>query len=303
MAKLAFEIIKAGRPAQWIKNLALFAALVFTGNLFVKSLFIKVAVAAFIFSLASSATYLFNDVADRALDHRHPLKKDRPVASGRVSVWQALFLATALSFASLYLASFVSLFFFLVLLVYLALQILYSMVLKRILVFDILAIATGFIFRVYAGAFVINAHLSVWFLLCVISLSLFLASGKRRAELALGQRSAYQPEILDAYLAMFANAAWLSWSLFTFFEPPPPVGAALPFLYDLPLTLAGVTKWLMATIPIVIFGIMRYLKIVYEGIGAATPEKVLWGDKQLLGAVLVWGLLMVTIIYGPAQVR
>lgn len=302
MAHPSFEIIKAARPTQWVKNLALFAALVFSGNLFVDSLFLRVVWALFIFCLASSATYLFNDVADRATDRQHPLKRQRPIARGTISVELALFLATTLSFISLYLASFVSFFFFLTLLSYLILQILYSMVLKRLIVFDILAIAAGFIFRVYAGAFVINAHLSVWFLLCVVSLSLFLASGKRRAELTLG-RSIYKPEVLDSYLAMFGNAAWVSWALFTFFEPPPPIGAVLPIIYDLPLALAGVSKWLMITIPIVIFGIMRYLKIIYEGFGAATPERVLWRDKQLLGAVAVWGILVIAVIYGPAQIR
>lgn len=304
MAFPALAIAKAARPAQWVKNLALFAALVFTGNLFVGSLFLRVAASFFIFSLASSATYLFNDVADRASDRRHPLKKNRPVAKGEMSPELAFFLATTLSFVSLYLATFVSFFFFLTLLAYLGLQILYSMILKRWVVFDILTIAAGFILRVYAGSFVINAHLSVWFLLCVISLSLFLAAGKRRAELVLTPKSSlYKKDVLDSYLIMFGNAAWLSWALFTFFEPPPPVGTALPFIYDLPLTLAGVTKWLMLTIPIVIFGIMRYLRIIYEGAIAATPEKVLWGDKQLLGAVLAWGALVVALIYGPAQIR
>lgn len=313
MAFIPNEIVKSARPTQWIKNLALFAALVFTGNLFVAPLFLKTLIAIFIFSLAVSATYLFNDVIDRASDSLHPFKRRRPVASGALRVPTALFVSFALTFTSLYLAASFSFFFFLSVLAYILLQAIYSVFLKDVVVFDILSIAAGFILRVYAGAFVINAHLSVWFLLCVISLSLFLAAGKRRAELAILAQSVaerhrktlslYTPDLLDSYLAMFANAAWLSWALFTFFEPPPPVGAAFPFIYDLPLTLAGISKWLMVTIPVVIFGIMRYLRIIYGGNRAESPEKVLIMDKPLLGAVIFWGILVIAIIYGPASIR
>jgi len=168
-------------------------------------------------------------------------------------------------------------------------------------VLDILVIAAGFVLRVFAGAFVINAHLSVWFLLCVISLSLFLAAGKRRAEIAVSHLSIYKPEILDSYLAMFGNAAWVSWSLFAFFESSPTAGPTLSILNQLPLTIAGVNKWLMLTIPIVIFGIMRYLKIIYDKIDASVPEKIFWADRQLFASVLIWVFLVIFIIYFPAD--
>lgn len=198
-------------------------------------------------------------------------------------------------------------FFFIACLAYLLLQIAYSLILKNIEVLDVLSIAGGFILRVYAGAFVIGAHLSVWFLLCVVSVALFLAVGKRRAELALLAGSAvrhrqafihYSERLIDAYLSMFATAAWVSWALFTFFEPPPPVTKAFPFLTTLPLTLAGINKWLMITIPVVIYGVMRYLRIIYEGVGAGSPENVLIKDRPLLVAAALWGLLVVGVIYG-----
>jgi len=188
------------------------------------------------------------------------------------------------------------------------LQLSYSLILKNIIVLDVLTVASGFILRVYAGALAINVHMNVWFLLCVISLALFLAVGKRRAELAIlntalaGRHrktlSFYTPALLDSYLAMFANSAWLSYALFTFFAPPPPISQKFALYRFLPLALSGINKWLMLTIPLVIYGIMRYMTIIYQGEKAESPEKVLLADKPLLITVLAWGLTVVAILYG-----
>jgi len=192
------------------------------------------------------------------------------------------------------------------LLTYLLIQIGYTFWLKNLIIFDVLIIAGGFILRVYAGAFAINVHMNVWFLLCVISLALFLAVGKRRAELAFLQETAsqhrktlsfYSNDLLDSYLSMFANSTWLVYALFTFFAPPPIVGTA-PLLAKLPLTVAGISKWLMATVPFVIYGIMRYLSIVYQGERAESPEKVILSDWPLLATIVLWGLAVVFILYG-----
>lgn len=261
----------------------------------------------FIFTILTSAIYFFNDVIDIPRDKLHPVKKKRPIASGQISVPVALFVFIAGAFISLYLAYMINFFFFLACLSYFLLQISYSLALKKIVLIDILAIAGGFIIRVYAGALAINVHMNVWFLLCVISLALFLAAGKRRTELAILEQKAtrhrktltfYTPALLDTYLAMFASSAWMSYALFTFFVPPPPIGQRVTFLANLPLTFAGINKWLMVTIPVVIFGIMRYLKIVHEGTLAESPERVLLGDKTLLATVVVWLILVVFILYG-----
>ncbi len=308
MAELLFELARAARPRQAIKNLALFAALVFTGNLFVPEKFLLVVRGFFIFSLLTASKYIFNDIIDLPWDRKHPVKKRRPVASGTLPIPLALFSSIVGIFSSLYLAAQVSPFFFMTCLLYFFLQLLYNFLLKNIVILDVLAIAAGFILRVYAGAFIIGVHLSVWFLLCIISISLFLAVGKRRAELAiLTSKKAlhprktlafYKPKLLDAYLSMFGSAAWLSYALFTFFAPAPPVAQRFPFWDRLPLTLAGVNKWLMVTIPIVIFGIMRYIQIIYAGARAEAPEEVLLTDKLLLAAVILWGIMVVLIIYG-----
>lgn len=307
MVELFYQIAISTRPRQWLKNLALFAALVFAGRLFVQIDFLKTVWAVIIFSILTSSIYLFNDILDLESDRLHPFKKLRPIASGKLPAPLAFFIAIFVAFISLYFSLSLSFFFFLACLIYFVIQIIYSLVLKSYVIFDVLSIAAGFILRVVAGAFVINVHLSGWFYLCVISLALFLAVGKRRSELAiLAEQAArhrktlslYSAPLLDNYLSMFGASAFLAWSLFTFFAPPPPVGQAFPFLVNLPLALAGINKWLMATIPVVIYAVMRYLKIIYEGSRAESPEKVLLSDKPLLFSVVLWGLMVVGIIYG-----
>ncbi len=297
------SITQAARPVHWIKNLALFAALIFTGNLYNEALFIKVIWAIVTFNLATSATYLFNDVLDAKRDSLHPIKKYRPVASGRLSPSLALIVAFSLAVFALSLAKSLNPLFFLVVAGYLALQVLYSLGLKNLAIIDILVIAAGFIIRVYAGAFVIDAHLSVWFLLCVISVALFLASGKRRAELNFlpsgvtrESLTNYKRELLNSYVTMFGNAAWMSWALFTFFESP---RASLPvwlFLAELSRATT-VNKLLMVTIPVTIFGIMRYESLIFEGRSEA-PEKLLLTDVALISSVVLWLGLVVWIFYG-----
>ena len=299
------DLIKLARPIHWTKNVAIFAALIFSGGLLNQLLFTKVILAFFSFGLATSATYMFNDVLDVELDRAHPIKKFRPLASGKIKPGLALFASFTLSLVSLFWsANLGSMFFFLTLL-YLALQASYSLGLKNFSIIDILLIAAGFIIRVYAGAFVINAHLSVWFLLCVVSTALFLASGKRRAELNVIEGSSgitrkslskYTKELLNSYVTMFGNAAWMSWALYTFFESPK---ASLPvwlFLAELSKTTT-ITKLLMLTTPIVIFGIMRYESLIFEGKSEA-PEKLLTKDKPLVASVIVWIALVVWVLYG-----
>lgn len=320
MDKVVIGILKTARLRQWLKNLSIFAALVFTGQFFNEALFNKTFLGFILLSILVSSIYFINDVADAPRDRMHPFKKFRPVARGTLPVPLALFMAFGGICVSLLGATNLSTFFFYTLLSYLVLQLLYTFKLKEIVVLDILAIATGFVLRIYAGAFLIDAHLSVWFLLCVVSVSLFLAAGKRRAELAILTEhtaaahrktlSLYTPSLLDSYLAMFATASWVSWALFTFFKEQETVFylseavASRPDLLDnLPLTILGSGKLLMITIPVVIFGVMRYLYIVYEGSRAETPEKVLTSDKALLFSVALWGVLVLLVLYGLGSVR
>jgi 4-hydroxybenzoate polyprenyltransferase len=306
------DFAKTARPRQWVKNLTLYAALVFTGNIFTANVWIRdfwiITEAIAAFTLIASSIYFLNDLVDIKNDQAHPFKRKRPIAAGRISPQAAFGVFTLLSLAGLAWSNILSPLFFAVVLGYWLLQILYSLWLKNIEVVDVFVIAIGFFLRVVAGAIVINAHLSIWFLLCVISVSLFLAVGKRRAELAiLTEQGAekhrrvmgkYTANILDSYLAMFATAAFLSWALYTFnfYEQAPTTITSSLSLNPISQTLV-INKWLMATIPVVIFGIMRYLRVIYDGSRAESPERVILNDLPLLTSVALWGSMVIIVLY------
>ena len=299
------SLISVARPIHWVKNLALFAALVFTGGLNQPELLIKVFWAFISFNLATSATYIINDIFDVKLDRLHPIKKNRPIASGKLSMTMAITEALALIFMALILANSLNPLFFLTVFGYVFMQAFYSAGLKNLPVVDILLIAAGFVIRVYAGAFVIDAHLSVWFLLSVVSTALFLASGKRRAELNIIEKTSeitrkslirYKRELLNSYVTMFGNAAWMSWALFSFFESPKASPNLWLFLAELSKTTT-INKLLMITIPITIFGIMRYEALIFEERSEA-PEKLLLTDKALIASVALWVGIIIWIFYG-----
>ena len=300
---LLIELVKTARPLHWIKNLSLFAALIFTGTLIIESYFVTVVWAFISFCLATSAVYIFNDIQDVKKDRLHPIKKNRPIASGKVPLSIASITSLVLALSSLYLAAILNNLFFFIVLIYLILQILYSLGLKNMAIIDILIIATGFVIRVYAGAFVINAHLSVWFLLCVVSVALFLASGKRRAELSIAKSgetreslTKYKRELLNSYVTMFGNAAWMSWSLFTFFESPSADINIWLFFAEISKATTF-SKLLMATIPVVIFIIMRYEHLIFED-RTESPEKIFLTDKPLIISIGIYLLMVLAILYG-----
>lgn len=301
---ILWDLFKLTRPIHWAKNLSIFAALIFSGQLYDRGVFLKVFWAFMAFNLAASATYVFNDIFDASRDRLHPIKKFRPIARGAISKPVALILACLLAVSALVWANWLSYLFFLAVLGYILLQVAYSLFLKNLHIIDILIIASGFVIRVYSGAVVIDAHLSVWFLLCVISAALFLASGKRRAELGAVEQpgltrkslSRYSRELLNSYVTMFGNAAWMSWALFTFFEPTKIPPQLWLFLAEISKTTT-INKLLMITIPVTIFGIMRYENLIFEG-RAEAPEKLLLTDNALVTSVIIWVGLVVFILYG-----
>ncbi len=306
MAKLGYELLKAARPRQALKNLSLFTGLVFSGWLFIPEKFFTVVAAALIFSLLTGSIYIFNDIIDLQSDQKHPFKRLRPLASGKLPVPIALLASLVGFFVSLFLGWSLSFFLFLGMLAYLLIQILYTNWFKHQPIIDVMVIALGFIVRVYSGAVIIGAHLNVWLLLCIISFSLFLAIGKRRSELTLlqGQSQSrkvlgrYPEKLLDVYTAMFANTTWVTYALFTFMFPAFAFsGAALTLLADLPRTFRS-EKWLMVTIPVVIYGVMRYLHLIYEKNQGESPAKILTSDRPMLITVAIWGLMVVGILYG-----
>ncbi len=314
MIKLAYNLLRLLRPRQWIKNLAIFAAITFSGELFNLPVLEKVLLGFFAFCGLSSATYIVNDIFDVQKDKLHPFKKFRPLARGDIPIPFAGVLAFFLIIFSLFIASQVTPAFFVLGLIYLAIQFLYSSYLKSVAVLDILLIAAGYILRVYGGEFASGFHISVWLLLTTISISLFLAVGKRRSELTLllGNKnidiaatrkslSHYSERLLDVYASIFATSTFITYSLFTFLENSKGFNLNLGILMPDFLPVFFQRKWLMITIIPVVYGLMRYLQDIYEKHEGESPERVLLSDKPLLTTVLIWVVLVVGIIYviGP----
>lgn len=308
-AKIIFGLIRTARPRQWLKNISLFAALFFSGFLFEDSYFLTVAWAFIIFTITTSSVYIFNDLIDSSQDKLHPFKRKRPIPSGDLPPSVAAFTAIAGFFLATFLAWNLSLFFLAMILSYIALQFAYSLWLKKIPILDVITIATGFIIRVYAGALVVDLHMNVWFLLTVVSLALFMAVGKRQSERTLlkgshgdlsGHRvtlSRYTTRLLDIYTGMFANAIWLSYALFSFnYSPVKPRGLLLSLYTVFPRTFNS-EKLLMATVPLVVYGVMRYLQLVYEQNKGESPARVLLSDEPLIAAIISYAFLSFAIIY------
>lgn len=308
---LPFWFLVSARPRQWLKNLALFAPLVFEGEFFNPDKFWLTFLAFIIFSFITSGIYIINDVVDFNKDRVHPYKKKRPIAAGMIDRKLALFSAIIILFVAIFFAKSLSGYFLTAAVAYVVLQISYSLFLRSIILVDVMAIAAGFLIRVFAGASLIDAHVTVWFILTVTSLALFLAIGKRRSERTLLMGSMeknletrtilqhYPENLLDSLSVMFATACWLSYTMFTFLQPPPSAGPQVLVLFGdyLPRTFLA-SKWLVATVPFVIFGVMRYLYVIYEKKEGESPERVLLSDKPLLMSVLIWIVLVFIVIYG-----
>jgi len=296
-------LIVSLRLHQWIKNLAIFAAIIFNGQLFNINLFYSTVLGFITLCFLSSASYLFNDIIDAPYDRLHPIKKSRPIACGNLKINTAFQYTLLLLIAGLILAFFLSRSFFIIALVFITLHLAYSLVLKKHALFDILCIAVSFILRVYSGEVLTAYHIPIWLMLSVVFLSLFIASGKRRSEFVKrGSKTRpvlvkYQEKLLDFYLSTFANATLLCYSLFAFTAQPPIFRERIFqfLLSNYPKTLDR--KWLMASIPFVIFGVMRYAQMIYLAQTGEQPEKALVSDRLLLLSILGWGTTVIILIY------
>lgn len=311
MKNKLFYIVKLIRPKQWIKNLAIFAPIVFTGQLFNITAFSSVSLGFITFCGLSSAIYVINDLFDAHSDRLHPFKQFRPIANKKVTTNEAYIIFVVLIVGSLFISSTITRGFFFATIIYLLLQLFYSLKLKHIAVIDILTLAGGYILRVYAGEFAIgtNSRVSVWLLLTTIALSLFLAVGKRRSELTLISHlsksslettrktlSHYSDKLLDIYASIFATSAFIFYALFTFLGVGElKITNSLLLPQYLPASLPK--KWLMVTILPVVYGLMRYLQDIYEKHEGESPEKVLLSDIPLLSAVTLWAVLVIVILY------
>ena len=301
-----YHLARAMRPRQWIKNLSVFAAATFAGTLFDPEVFFRTSFAFVIFCLLSSATYLINDIHDAPVDKLHPIKKNRPIPSGKLSLELAKFSALVFLGVSLTAALiFVNSYFFLICFSYFVVQLIYTYKIRNIIILDALVVSLGFIFRVLSGGFAAGVSISSWLILATIGLAMLLAFGKRRSErtilsssgLSLSTRKTlahYPDSLLDSMISMSASFAIITYSLFTFqISPQESFGALSRFL---PSSLSS-PKWMMLTIPIVIYGVARYLYVIYERKEAESPERVLLQDKPLLATTLIWGFSIILLLY------
>ena len=284
------EILKSLRPQQWIKNLFIFAPLVFSQNLFVGPLLIKTCLAFVAFCLVSSAHYIFNDLRDIEEDRRHPVKSQRPLASGRLKKGPAVAALLVIGAAGLGLAASINLPFLFMALGYLVLQTAYSMWLKHVVILDVFVIAAGFLIRVVAGGLAIRVEISSWLLVCTILLSLFLAMGKRRYELVLLDKDAvshrpilreYNTYLLDQMISVVTASTLLAYCLYT-------ISAETVAKFG--------TRNLIFTVPFVLYGIFRYLYLIHQRAGGGTPESLIIRDKPLLIDIFLWVLAAALIL-------
>ena len=284
-------LLESLRVSQWLKNGFVFAALIFARSLTDWHRTRLAILAAFDFCLIASAVYLLNDLLDIQEDRRHPIKRSRPLASGRLGAGIAAVTALALAAAALGGAWVIERRFFYVIGTYAAMNLLYSIFLKRIMLLDVFVVAAGFVLRVVGGGVAINVEISSWLIACTTLLALFLALTKRRHELVLlgdrasGHRSTlahYSPYFLDQLIGIVTASAVMSYTLYTF---APDVKAKFP------------GKRLELTIPFVLFGIFRYLYLVHQTSEGGNPTKLLVTDPVLLSTVLLWTASVVLIIY------
>ena len=304
-----YQIIRTARPRQWLKNLSLFAAPLFTGMLLSDHTFDLAVKAFFAFCALSSGAYFINDIIDAPRDRLHPIKKNRPIASGKLSVGLAAIVAFILIFGALAGSAFyIGSFYTLALIVYVFIQLAYSLYFRNVIILDSLVVASGFVLRVFAGGLASNTSVSSWLALTTIGVSLLLAFGKRRSEktimakYALDQEQGntrktlrhYPDNLLDSMISMSAAYTIITYSMFVFQISPQNISADLANF--LPSILKS-PRWMMLTIPFVIYGVARYLYVVYEKGEGESPERVLLSDKPLLTAVVLWGLVTVAIMF------
>ncbi len=279
------------RPRQWFKNVLLFVGLVFSQNLFQIGLFIKVCGGFAVFCLAASSIYIFNDIHDRESDRKHPEKCRRPLAEGTLQVSEAYMVSMVLAGISFLFAFMMNRTFFVILLAYFILNLAYSLKIKQIVILDIMFIASGFVLRILAGTTLAGVNPSDWLIICTITLSLFLGFSKRRNELVLmGENAGYQRKVLKEYslhfldqmISMVTACTVMSYILYT----------VSPETVD-----RFGTKNLIFSIPFVLFGVFRYLYLIYLKKTIENPIDLILKDFPSLLNILLWFSAVMIIIY------
>lgn len=282
-------LVKAIRPHQATKNLFLFTALLFTGHLLQIPLLLKVVIAFLLFTVTAGSVYLLNDLLDVESDRKHPKKCKRPIASGSLPIPVAWTAMVVLAVGSIGAACVLTTDhrFGMALLGYFVLQVAYCLYLKHQVLLDVFTVAAGFVIRVVAGALVIKVHISPWLLLCSLQIALFLGFGKRRQELVLmganaGQSRAilgeYSLSFLDQMINLVCAMTLVCYSV-----------------YSVESETAHTHPHLYATVPMVIYGICRYLYLVYQKGEGGAPDEVLLKDRHLQIDIVLWFLTVLAL--------
>jgi 4-hydroxybenzoate polyprenyltransferase len=280
-------LLRLLRPRQWTKNFIAYAPALFAGRLFQIEVIEKVSLCVVGLCLISGAIYVFNDILDIEADRKHPTKRLRPLAAGLVSKQTALCIASLALLASFILAYLTRPALALVFLAYLVLQIAYTFKLKQRVILDVFCIASGFVLRALAGGAAVHVPLSAWFLLCTSLGALFLALEKRRQEFrALGPDAAghravlgkYSLDLLDRMEAVIVPSLVTAYAFYSFLSP-----------YG---------QWMMVTVPMVLYGILRYQVLSVRDTSTGSPEEVLLKDRPIQNTIVLWILACMSVVYG-----
>jgi 4-hydroxybenzoate polyprenyltransferase len=282
-----FALLRGLRPKQAAKNLFVYAALIFANKLFDPTAFGRVTLAFLLFSVASGSVYLLNDILDVEQDRQHPKKRFRPIASGDLPLPIARIALVVLAAASCIAGWILKPLFGLTLVCYILMNVAYCIKLKHVVLLDVFTIAAGFVLRTVSGAFVISVHISHWLLLCTLQLALFLGFLKRRQELVEQGSNAdktraileeYSLPFLDQMINIVAGVSIVCYSVYT-----------------VESDTAHTHPHLWITVPIVIYGICRYLYLVYQKRMGAAPEEVLRTDRSMQVAIILWFLVVMAL--------
>ena len=286
---MLINLLKTMRPKQWPKNVFIFTALVFVEELFTPAPLLKTIAAFFLFCLMSSAVYLINDVVDIEKDRQHPTKRLRPLPSGQLNPSVAIAAGALIPLVTLPLSFRLDFYFGLVALAYFLTMIVYSFILKNIMILDVLTIAAGFVLRAVAGAVVISVPISPWLYVCTTLVALFIGFSRRRHELVLLAENAnqhraslneYSLPLLDQMIAVVTSATIIAYSLYTFSAPNLPPNHAM-----------------MLTIPFVLYGVFRYLYLIHVENKGGTPEEIFLSDLPMIIALGLWALAVIAVLY------
>ena len=280
------NLIVAMRPKQWTKNFLIFAALIFAERLFHYHDILSVVIAFILFCFLSSSIYIINDLVDIEQDREHPEKSKRPVASGKISKTSGIIFAILLAIISLTSAFIIKFDFFLIASAYFILNLIYSFKLKRMAILDVLSISFSFVLRAAAGGVIIKVFVSPWLIVCTFLLALFMAIGKRRGEIIMFEEnhakhrqvlSSYSVKLLDQMISVSTSSILIAYSLYTF--------------------TSGKSVALMCTIPFVIYGIFRYLYLVYQENRGDNPTSIFISDRPMQINMFCWLMAVLFIFY------